>query len=128
MPHPLIQVNAFTDTPFAGNPAGVGLLDGPADEAPPDDTGTVGGGGGSQGQVQARAAFRRVCGSQFRCAKRSPCPWWRKSGVGAFVRVRKISVFCEGYVKLPPCQCFFNTPRKKFNHIFNLFRATLKTF
>ena len=33
MPHPLIQVDAFTDTPFAGNPAAVCLLDGPADEA-----------------------------------------------------------------------------------------------
>ena len=33
MPHPLIQVDAFTDTPFAGNPATVCLLDGPADEA-----------------------------------------------------------------------------------------------
>ena len=33
MPHPLIQVDAFTDTPFAGNPAVVCLLDGPADEA-----------------------------------------------------------------------------------------------
>jgi PhzF family phenazine biosynthesis protein len=33
MPHPLIQVDAFTDTPFAGNPAAVCLLDGPADKA-----------------------------------------------------------------------------------------------
>jgi PhzF family phenazine biosynthesis protein len=30
---PLIQVDAFTDTPFAGNPAAVCLLDGPRDDA-----------------------------------------------------------------------------------------------
>jgi PhzF family phenazine biosynthesis protein len=30
---PLIQVDAFTDTPFAGNPAGVCLLDRPRDDA-----------------------------------------------------------------------------------------------
>ena len=30
---PLFQVDAFTDRPFAGNPAGVCLLDGPADAA-----------------------------------------------------------------------------------------------
>jgi PhzF family phenazine biosynthesis protein len=30
---PLYQVDAFTDRPFAGNPAGVVLLDGPGDEA-----------------------------------------------------------------------------------------------
>jgi PhzF family phenazine biosynthesis protein len=30
---PLIHVDAFTDTPFAGNPAAVCLLDGPRDEA-----------------------------------------------------------------------------------------------
>lgn len=33
MPIPLYVVDAFTDRPFAGNPAGVCLLDGPADEA-----------------------------------------------------------------------------------------------
>ncbi len=32
MPHPLIQVDAFTEKPFAGNPAAVCLLDKPADE------------------------------------------------------------------------------------------------
>ncbi len=32
MPHPLIQVDAFTETPFAGNPAAVCLLDKAADE------------------------------------------------------------------------------------------------
>jgi PhzF family phenazine biosynthesis protein len=31
VPHPLYQVNAFTATPFAGNPAAVCLLPGPAD-------------------------------------------------------------------------------------------------
>ena len=30
---PLLQVDAFTDRPFAGNPAGVALLDAPADES-----------------------------------------------------------------------------------------------
>lgn len=33
MPTPLIHVDAFTDTPFAGNPAAVCLLDGAAPEA-----------------------------------------------------------------------------------------------
>ncbi len=33
MPTPLHHVDAFTDTPFAGNPAGVCLLDAPTDEA-----------------------------------------------------------------------------------------------
>ena len=33
MPTPLFQVDAFTSTPFAGNPAAVALLDGPADAA-----------------------------------------------------------------------------------------------
>ncbi len=32
MPHSLIQVDAFTEKPFAGNPAAVCLLDKPADE------------------------------------------------------------------------------------------------
>jgi predicted PhzF superfamily epimerase YddE/YHI9 len=31
MPVPIFQVDAFTDTPFAGNPAAVCLLDGPAE-------------------------------------------------------------------------------------------------
>ena len=30
---PLVQVDAFADRPFAGNPAAVCLLEGPADEA-----------------------------------------------------------------------------------------------
>ena len=30
---PFFQVDAFTDTPFAGNPAAVCVLDGPAEEA-----------------------------------------------------------------------------------------------
>ncbi len=33
MPVPLLQVDAFADRAFAGNPAAVCLLDGPADEA-----------------------------------------------------------------------------------------------
>lgn len=33
MPTPLFQIDAFTDRPFAGNPAAVCLLDEPADEA-----------------------------------------------------------------------------------------------
>lgn len=33
MSHPLFHVDAFTDRPFAGNPAAVCLLDGPADPA-----------------------------------------------------------------------------------------------
>jgi PhzF family phenazine biosynthesis protein len=33
MSHPLIQVDAFTDKPYAGNPAAVCLLEGPVDEA-----------------------------------------------------------------------------------------------
>ncbi|HEX5726747.1 MAG TPA: PhzF family phenazine biosynthesis protein, partial [Longimicrobiaceae bacterium] len=32
MPQPIVQVDAFTDRPFAGNPAGVCVLDAPADE------------------------------------------------------------------------------------------------
>ena len=32
MAHPIYVVDAFTDTAFAGNPAGVCMLDGPADE------------------------------------------------------------------------------------------------
>ena len=32
MPHPLIQVDAFTAEPYAGNPAAICLLDKPADE------------------------------------------------------------------------------------------------
>lgn len=33
MPIPLFQIDAFADAPFAGNPAAVCLLDGPAEEA-----------------------------------------------------------------------------------------------
>src|SRR5690242_13817286 len=33
MPQPIVQVDAFTDRPFAGNPAGVCILPGPAEEA-----------------------------------------------------------------------------------------------
>src|SRR5689334_20018059 len=33
MPQPITQVDAFADRPFAGNPAGVCILPGPADEA-----------------------------------------------------------------------------------------------
>jgi PhzF family phenazine biosynthesis protein len=33
MPQPIVQVDAFTDRPFAGNPAAVCVLDAPADEA-----------------------------------------------------------------------------------------------
>src|SRR5215212_4704363 len=33
MPQPITQVDAFTAQPFAGNPAGVCILPGPADEA-----------------------------------------------------------------------------------------------
>ena len=33
MPVPLLQIDAFSDRPFAGNPAAVALLDGPADAA-----------------------------------------------------------------------------------------------
>lgn len=32
MPQPVVQVDAFTDRPFAGNPAAVCILQGPADE------------------------------------------------------------------------------------------------
>ncbi len=32
MSHPLIWVDAFTDTPFRGNPAAIVLLEAPADE------------------------------------------------------------------------------------------------
>ena len=32
MPHLLIQVDAFADRPFAGNPAAICLLKGPAEE------------------------------------------------------------------------------------------------
>jgi PhzF family phenazine biosynthesis protein len=33
MPVPLLQIDAFTARPYAGNPAAVAILDGPADEA-----------------------------------------------------------------------------------------------
>lgn len=33
MPQPFVVVDAFTDRPFAGNPAAVCVLEGPADEA-----------------------------------------------------------------------------------------------
>lgn len=33
MPVPLLQIDAFTDRPFAGNPAAVAILDSPAEEA-----------------------------------------------------------------------------------------------
>ena len=56
MPQRITVVDAFTAEPFAGNPAGVCIMAGPADARPGSDLGT------SQVETFERALIRRSIG------------------------------------------------------------------